>query len=254
MNVNDLYIAFESVIPKELANDIVNEFLQIRRDVASNTLGRSSPGKFVETVVQCLQHLSTGSYDLNPSVDHYLKNSESNTLSLDDGLRICVARIARSMYTLRNKRNITHKGEVDTNAADLRYLLGAAQWVMAELLRHCSGLTMSESGALVRVLQEPIDELVEDFGDHRLVLINLPIRDEILVYLQSCYPEGASLKEIQSSLDRSNKASVKNACRLMWKAKLVEGSPSYCYRLTRTGLNGARSVIASYFEKTQVSN
>src|SRR6266852_2072077 len=88
-----------------LARDLTAHFVQVRRDSATKTLGRASPGKFVESFVQCLQHMTTGSHDEKADVDSYLGKHIENETTLPDGLRICGARIARSMYTLRNKRN-----------------------------------------------------------------------------------------------------------------------------------------------------
>jgi hypothetical protein len=149
MDIKSLEALLASRLPTQLATDLVAQFVQIRQDVASQTLGRSSPGKFVETVVQALQHLERGSFDRQPNVDNYLKNLESRATALPDGLRICAARVARAMYTLRNKRNILHKGEVDPNDFDLRFLLSGAQWITAELVREFSGTTMQQAGMLV---------------------------------------------------------------------------------------------------------
>ena len=248
MKLDNLQRSYESVFPAELARDLADEFVQIRRDVSTATLGRSSPGKFVETVVQCLQYLDTGNYEEKPSVDIYLRGCDSKASSLDDGLRICAARIARSMYTLRSKRSMMHKGNVDPNGYDLRFLLGGAQWIMAELLRHCTGIPMKEAGRLIRILQEPFDDMVEDFGDRRVVLAHLTISEEILVLLHSHYPDILTLREIQSALDRWNAGSVKNSCRTLWKDKLIEGTSRDGYMLTQTGHRRAIEVVAAHRE------
>src|SRR5438045_114326 len=127
--------AIAKIAPAELTTELVSDFLQIRQDYATKTLGRGAPGKFVETFVQILQHMTHGSYDPAPKVDHYLDKQVEREASLPDGLRICAARVARSIYTLRNKRNIAHKSEVDPNAFDLAYVHYAASWIMAELIR-----------------------------------------------------------------------------------------------------------------------
>ena len=48
------------------------------------------------------------------------------------------------MYTLRNKRNIAHKNDVDTNTHDLAFAHQGAAWITAELLRHATGVSMQE--------------------------------------------------------------------------------------------------------------
>lgn len=244
MDAKSLEVLLATRLPASLAADLVSQFVQLRHDVASQTLGRSAPGKFVESIVQALQYLERGSYDKQPSVDDYLKNVESRATGLPDGLRICASRVARAMYTLRNKRNILHKGEVDPNEFDLRFLLSGAQWIMAELVREFSGTTMQQAGALVAQIQAPIGALIEDFGSKRMVHAKLSAKDEILVLLYSHYPGGLLLSEIVANLDRRNSVAVKKAVRELWTTKLIEGSATTNYRLTAPGLNRAMAVIS----------
>jgi hypothetical protein len=141
-----LALALTGLVGDVLAGELAADFTKIRQDLATRTLERASPGKFVETFVQCLQQISTGAYSAKPEVDRCLREFETDT-KLPDGLRVCASRIARSMYTLRNKRNIAHKSEVDPNSFDLRFCHDAARWIMSELVRHATGVTMQEAGA-----------------------------------------------------------------------------------------------------------
>ena len=244
MDAKALEALLSTRLPKSLAVDLVTQFVQIRHDVASLTLGRSAPGKFVESIVQALQHLERGSHDAQPNVDDYLRNLESRASALPDGLRICASRVARAMYTLRNKRNILHKGEVDPNEFDLRFLLAGTQWIMAELVREFSGTTMQQAGGLVGQIQAPVGALIEDFGSKRIVHAQLSAKDEVLVLLHSHYPHAIQLFEIVANLDRRNGETVKRAVRELWAAKLIEGTVTTSYRLTAPGLRRAMTVIA----------
>lgn len=176
-------------LPKELADDLTENFIDLRRDMGTKTLGKTNAGKFVETLVQVLQFLESRRYDAKPKVDEFLRNAEAKAPGLDDGLRICAARVGRAMYSLRNKRNIAHKGSVDPNSYDLQFLFNAAQWVLAEIVRIVGSNSMSEAGKLVAQIQAPVGGMVEDFGDRALVLPDLPIREETLVLLHHRYPQ-----------------------------------------------------------------
>lgn len=208
MDQAKLVTALSKAIPTTLAEDLVSDFLQLRQDVATATLGRSSGGKIVETFVQILQHLETGKYDAKPDVDVYLRGLESHSSALDDGLRICAGRLARSLYAIRSKRNILHKGSVDPNTYDQRLVLHGVEWMIAELLRLTQGLTMQEAGELIALVNAPVGTLVEDFGNRRLVLTKLTIEDELLVLLHSHYPQSVSIAVINSSMDRRSSGSV----------------------------------------------
>jgi hypothetical protein len=224
-------------IPQSLAVEIGTEFITIRQDVATGTLGRVAPGKFVETLVQILQYLETGKFEAKPAVDEYLRNLETRGVPLDDGLRLCATRVGRAMYTLRNKRNIAHKGGVDPNNYDLRFLHAAAQWVLAELVRVVGSGSMEEAGRIVQQVQAPIGGLVEDFG----------IRDEILVLLHSHYPDAVPTGQIQSSLERRASGSVRNKLHEMWDEKLLVRSDEG-YKLTQRGFAEAREIVRQCVE------
>lgn len=244
MGRDTLVSALTGAVPKELAEDLVDAFLEMRRDVATGTLGRSAPGKFVESFVQVLQQLARSSYDARPSVDECLRNAESNMAAIDDGLRVCAARAARSMYTLRNRRNIAHKGAVDPNNYDLRFLLASAQWIMAELIRSQSGLSMEDAGKLIAAVSSPVGGLVEDVSGKRIVHANVSVREEILVLLHSFYPEPTLATDVVAHLDRRASGSVRNELRRMWQSKEAEFNGKMGYSLTKTGLQAAIAVIA----------
>jgi len=235
--------ALAQKIPQQLSEELVNEFVELRQDVATNTLGRSPGGKLVETIVQILQFLETGQHDQHPNIENYLKNAESRPSSLDDGLRICGARIARSMYALRSKRNILHKGSVDPNSYDLHFLLHGAQWLLAELLRNITGLKMQEAGQLINMVNAPVGGLVEDTGFRRLVLRNVKPSEEALIFLHSHFGKVTSLADIMSSLNRHTQKEVRNALGSLWKRKLIDGSAKQGYVLTTTGFDKALEII-----------
>lgn len=248
MNKRQLIEALTRELPQKLADDIVAQFFQIRQDVATRTLGRSAPGKFVETFVQVLQWLENKKFEDRPDVDTYLRALESRGSSLGDGLRICAARIARSMYTLRSKRNIAHKNEVDPNEQDLGILHSMAQWVMAELIRTVGGLSMEQAGKLVAQVTTPIGGMVEDFGNHKLVLKDLSTPDEALVLRHSIYPNSVHVRDIIASLDRHSENAVRVALTRLWKRKLVQRETAEQYKLTQRGFQHAISIIIRQVE------
>jgi hypothetical protein len=134
VDANRIAAALSNIIDPTLASEVVAHFIKIRQDFATKTLERASSGKFVETFVQCLQHIASGTYEQKPNVDDYLNRRAELEPKLPDDLRICAARIARAIYTLRNKRNVAHKGQIDPNTTDHAFAYHASAWIMAELL------------------------------------------------------------------------------------------------------------------------
>jgi hypothetical protein len=235
--------ALAGLLGQALAKELSADFVKLRQDCATATLERASPGKFVETFVQCLQHMATGSYDPKPDVDGYLSKKAENETALPEGLRICAARLARAIYTLRNKRNIAHKNPVDPNTFDLALAHQAAAWIMAELLRNASGISMQDSGALIELIQAPVGTLVEEIDGVRLVHADVSVKGEILILLHSHYPEQVPVPSLLQSMSARSPGSVKNRLGELRTAKLLHGDGRKGYRLTRAGYTAAIAEI-----------
>ncbi len=182
-----------NTLPELLVDDLLGAFESIQRDVITRRLGGGDPGKFVETYVQILQFLETGKFQSAPSVEGYLRPLESRSCPLDAGLRVCASRIARSLYTIRSKRNVVHKGEVDMNLIDLRVVHAQARWLLSELLRQVAGSSMAVAGKLIEQLDVSFLDVIEDFGVRRIVTADMSIEEEILSLLHSVYPDGMEI-------------------------------------------------------------
>jgi hypothetical protein len=242
MDKTRLASALSNYLEPKLSAELVEDFIKIRQDHATKTLERSSPGKFVETLVQCLQHLDTGKYEGKPNVDSYLDTKAEHS-KLPEGLRICIPRVARAIYTLRNKRNIAHKNGVDSNTFDLAFVHQGASWILAELFRNASGITMQEAGALIEVVQAPVGTLVEEIEGIRLVHADVSVQTELLLLLHSHYPDTLPMKGILTSLSRRSEGAVRNRLRDLHKNKMVHGDAKTGYRLTQAGHTSATSEI-----------
>jgi len=241
VKTRDLVNELSKHIESSLAYDLVEEFVRLRNDCKTGTLGGSAAGKFVETVVQVLQYLETGKYDSSPRVDAYLREVQSRK-TLPDDLRICCARVARACYALRNKRNIAHKGNVSPNIYDLRYCYSCAQWLLSELVRHIISGDMDIAGKMIEFIQVPISPIVEEFDGRRLVHGDFTVEQEILVLLHSYYPEEASRKQIGQSLDRRARSSVSNSLTRLWKKKMIHRSGAG-YKLSQEGFKEAAKIL-----------
>jgi hypothetical protein len=241
MTVDNLVDALALEYPRQLCVDLVAEYQNLRMDSALGTLSRSSPGKIVETLAQILDFKSTGVYSVAPHVEAILTRIESDT-SLDDGLRLCASRMGRVMYTLRNKRGIIHKSGIPPNTSDLELLLHCTRWVITELLRHAAAIPMEAAKSLVRMVQAPVGQLIEDLGERRLVLVDCTAKEEVLVLLQTFYPEYVSLRKVLICLARMPEKTVRNVLQTLWRHKSVDRVEEMQYRLTLKGLDEAATI------------
>jgi hypothetical protein len=238
-----LKAALSEYLTAKLGHELVGDFIKLRRDAATLTLERAVAGKFVEVFVQCLQQLATGKHDEKPDVDAYLSKHAENQVALPEGIRVCGARLARFIYTLRNKRNIAHKNPVDPNRFDLALAHEGAAWIMAELLRNATGVSMNEAGALIELVQTPVGTLVEEIDGVRLIHADASVRGEILILLHSHYPERVSSADILRTMSGRSGGSVRNRLGELRVEKRLVGDSKAGYRLTQTGYSEAVETI-----------
>lgn len=233
-----------------LASDLVSEFMELRRDCKTNTLGRASIGKFIESVVQVLQQMENGEHREDPRVDHYLRTLESRKTSLDDGLRICCARVARACYTLRNKRGIVHKNELDPNRYDLKYVYASAQWIMSEIVRDTITQDVCLANELIEFVQIPVSSVVEIMRDRKIVHGDHSTEEEIMLLLHNEYPEYVALDDLKKSLLRRSARTVSRRLDELWKSKKVDRSNGE-YKLTRAGYQHAEKLLVNARRDTE---
>ena len=149
------------------------------------------------------------------------------------------------MYTFRNKRNIAHKNDVDTNTHDLAFAHQGAVWISAELLRHATGVSMQEAGALIELVQAPVGTLVEEIDGTRLVHADVPVRTEIPILLHSYYPDSVPVESVIKGLSRRRAGTVRNRLRDLHAQKLAHRDTKSGYRLTGPGHAAAVSEITA---------
>jgi hypothetical protein len=235
--------SIERLVGHDLAASLVSQFVKIRQDYATKTLERAAPGKFVEVFVKCLQQMATGAYESKPDVDdHLLKRVESEN-ALPEGLRVVAPRVARSMYTLRNKRSIAHANEVDPNTVDLALAHQSAVWILAELIRNADSITMEEAGAAIDLLQVPVGTLVEEIDGTRLVHAEVSIREELLILMHSAYPNQIALADFMRSMRARSAGGIKNQLAALRTDKLIVGDAKPGYRLTQAGHASAAAIV-----------
>lgn len=242
MNKDDLIKLLSTSLDPTLANDLVIYFIELKNELKIGNIGKTSSGKFVETVVQVLQYLENGSYDSKPSVDSYLSQIESRKVVIDDHLKICCSRIARASYSLRNKRNIAHKTDITASIYDLMFLYSSAQWILSEIVRQVIKSDIDTANKAIEYIQIPIHSIIEDFGDRKLIYGDLNIDEELLILMHTCYPEYLNIDYIRKSLDRRARSSVYSCLKKLWDNKYIIKINGE-YKLTQFGYQETNKIL-----------
>lgn len=238
MTAETLQAALALRLPSRLAAELAEDYLHMRQDVLTQTLGRGAPGRFVESTVQALQFLEKGKYAEKPNVEEFLRTLETRETPLDDSLKLCLSRLARAMYAIRSKRDIVHKNGGVAAHDDLALLEAVAKWVIIELLRQpptrddANDVTIRAS----QFVRAPVGAFVEDVGGRRLINGAANADDEVLLFIHSFHPQPVTAARVAKELNRRGKSTVYGSLKKLWDARLLDGDSSSGYILTSSGL------------------
>jgi hypothetical protein len=152
-------------------------------------------GRFVEHALRLIEAKRTGSVPPEiKSVAATIKGLE-NDMALPEPLRLLIPRVLYGMiYNLRNKRDAVHVKEIDPTSIDVAMAVGAASWVIAELLRmyHDSDEEIVRQHMLA--LTRTSIPFIEARGGETFVSRNVKPAIELLLLLTSASTTGMTRK------------------------------------------------------------
>lgn len=189
---------FFSSLPKLLLGKLEKNYTEIKVNFAQRRFEPSelNGGKFCEVVLRILQwHTSvTGSYTpFGTKIRDFGQATRSfeSLSAFPDSVRFHVPRILNALFTIRNKHGVGHVGgDVDPNHMDALFVVAAADWVMAELLRIFHDVSTEEAQDMVEALISKRLSVIWEVGGRKRVLDpNIRYLDRTLLLLYDSYPK-----------------------------------------------------------------
>lgn len=237
-------------IPSDLAEDLLDSFQNLGRELRRGTLEKATAGKFVETVVQALQCIDPieSGYDKHVDVEKSLRDIyESRTLpGIDDSSRLGIVRSARTIYTMRSKRGMVHKGETDPNKMDLKLCYHSAQWILSEFVVQAKNIPPDDAHKMIEQLQRDVTPVLQHIHGRPLVLEDMTVREELLTVLYDAHPTVVDRSYLSDALDRRAESSISQRITELREERLLDGDAEKGYVLTATGIDEAEEVVESY--------
>lgn len=192
-----------STIPDALRRPLIEQFEELLSEYrgARWELVGLKAGKMCEIVYTILAGHTAGSYAAAPSKPSNMVAAcqalEQAGASFSRSVRIQIPRLLIAIYELRNNRAIGHVGgEVDPNHMDAELFLRAAKWLMSELVRVFSGLSVKQSTDLVETVTERSIPVVWESGNiKRILKPSLPVKDQVLALAYSS-PDAQTAKDL----------------------------------------------------------
>jgi hypothetical protein len=233
---------------------IVKAAVDAYREILGNyTLQKWKPseldaGHFVEAIRRALDLELTGSYTafsktLPPFDDNALRHYEQQ--SGHESYRLLIPRALKAIYNIRNKRGVAHISDISPNEMDATFILYTVKWILAELVRLKSGLSVPETQKLIDAIVERQSALIWKEGGITSILVpRMKARDQILVLLYNRSP--ITDQELQRVVEYSNITNFKKILRTLHNDKLIYYHADGKCRISPQGLTAAEEIIQKY--------
>ena len=200
-----------SSLPEPLCRELEVEFNKIHRQYFLGHWDNSqlNGGRFGEIVLRVLEYKNTG--NITPigrqlARERILLALSQNT-ALSTELRLTIPRLTALLIDFRNTRNVAHVGTIAVNAMDASFVVHAANWIMAELVRTEARLSPADAEREILKIIERKVPLVEEIGDRLRVLDpKMSIKNRVLVFIYQKYPTPVSEVDLWRWIEDKNRS------------------------------------------------
>lgn len=229
-------------LPKELVEILIKELNELHKNYFLGKWDSSqlNGGRFGEAVLRILEFKNSNTGEFTPigiTVPRRLIVTQIlNNTTLPDSLRLYIPPLTELIMDFRNNRNVAHLGLIEVNEMDSSFVISAANWIMAELVRLEGQTSPTEAQTIITRLIERKIPLIEEYGG-RLKILNpkLIAKHQILVFCYYKYPEAIDNNTLFSWVDEKNKTRFKKYLQELNDEKLIDYFEGEV-KLTRLGL------------------
>lgn len=237
--VSQLQANLAGFIPKELVDRLLEKYSEIKQNyyIGKHEQLELNAGKMCEVVYRVLEFEVKGKYTpLGKHISDLVQSFRNleNEIGASESVRFHIPRIVIAVWNIRNKRGVGHVGgDVNPNLMDATYVVAAADWIMAELIRIHYRCGFDDAQRLVDSLVQRKMLAVIDVGNIKRVLNpNLSYTKRTLLILASVYPEKVPARTLFEWTEHSNEAVFKrDVLRQLHKKKLIEYDGAACQAL-----------------------
>ncbi|MEY4731294.1 MAG: hypothetical protein RL681_240 [Candidatus Parcubacteria bacterium] len=136
----------------------------------------------------------------------------------------------------RNNRNSGHLGTIDVNEMDSSFVLNAANWIMAELVRLETQMSPADAQAEIKKIIERKVPIVEEIGG-RLKCLDpkLDAKTKAVVFCYQKYPEAISLDNLVDWTEYTNGGVLRRQLAKLNKSGILDFRDDMA-QLTKKGI------------------
>jgi hypothetical protein len=121
-------------------------------------------------------------------------------------LTLAIPRVAISIQTLRNKKNVAHIKTIDPCVLDSYYCVSSCDWILSELAMLLYTSDPNEAKELIDSFVKKKMPLVEEFEEQSIVILkkDVPLFEKILLIGYHFYPRRLSNAFLNKQLKSTN--------------------------------------------------
>lgn len=223
-------------IEKAFRDRIVDTYLELKQRAFKSNYNKEydgvgiSAGKFCETMLRFLQKVITGEFtpystpitNMNLELNKFEKSPKN---SGSDSIRLIIPKTISLIYTLRNKRGISHVGgDIEANRIDTSTIVKLVDWVIVELIRIYHSMSFEDAQGLVNSIDtKEIPAVWEINGKKRVLQPKLSKKDKVLIILYSDINNHCAVEDLCEWIEYSNITVFKSRLlTTMHKDNLIE--------------------------------
>ena len=227
MSPDQLVTALSSVIHPQLAQSIIDEFVELEEAFMARKwkAAELDGGRFAELASRIVYSTDSGNVSLTKDVDSCLKYIDNEQVSHSFPERqasIHLAKVLRAIYKLRSQRGAVHvTPHYTANEIDSRLILEMVRWTLAELLRIFVSNDREAIAQTIKELAQFPFPLIRMFGDEAfLQATNFTTEEEILAHLFFA-ADGLTQRELTRIIPK-DQSGVSRAIKKLQAAKSRE--------------------------------
>lgn len=230
----DIIAILKNKYPTDIAENIVKSFLDVEQNFAAGRWKASEldAGHFVESVRRLLECELTGIYTpFSAKITEFnngVMDQYERITGKDDSFRFHIPRVLKAIYGIRSKRGVGHIASINPNKMDSTLILYNCKWVLAELIRLTSGLSLQETQKIIDdIVNRQIEVIWKDGSIVRILAQGMKTKEQILILLYDTSPQSDS--SLCKTIEYSNSSRFKTILKELHGQRFLEYKNGMCY-------------------------
>tara|TARA_B110000114_G_scaffold185061_1_gene230668 strand:- start:2421 stop:3191 length:771 start_codon:yes stop_codon:yes gene_type:complete len=256
MDRQKVWDILESNYDSTIADKILESYSEIESNffVQKWKPSELDAGHFVESIRRLIEfEMNGGTYTLftdklSNFSDSVISRYEQQT-NIHESFRMLIPRILKSVYNIRNKRGVGHIKDISPNEMDATLILYSVKWVLSEIVRLKSSLSITETQNLIDNIVERNVEVIWKTTDFTRILDNkISARNQVLIILYNS--SKTHIDEIREIIEYKNISNFKTLIKKLHTERFLEFRTNGNCILSPTGRIEAEKLILELKKST----